>query len=118
MMAGKGGGAWGAGESDWGAGVSDAGAAASWGQPKAKKGSVSASSDWGVSKATAGKTPEIKSISLEGSQSSLLLEGYGADAPALEFWKECAIFSDANDILSSFFDDDWHDHVTLEHDPD
>merc|ERR1712192_187092 len=72
----------------------------------------------GKQKATAGQLPEIKSISLEGSASSLLMEGYGADAPALEFWKECAIFSEANDILQSFFTEDWREGVTMEHDPD
>merc|ERR1711971_212614 len=111
MMMGKGGGMWGAGAQNWGAGASAGGA----------KAAASSSADWGPSKSkkTPGQLPEIKSISLEGSSSSLLMEGYGADAPALEFWKECAIFSEANDILQSFFgEDDWRDSVTMEHDPD
>merc|ERR1712183_125655 len=59
----------------------------------------------------------MKSISLEGKESSLIDEGYGTEAPALEFWKEFTIFSEANDILQMFFgEEDWREAVTLEHD--
>merc|ERR1719198_1571160 len=74
-------------------------------------------SSWSMPKASGG-IPEVRSISLEGKQSMILMEGYAPDAPVLEYSKEFEVFSCGHDILGYFFDEGFDEAVEFIHDPE
>lgn len=77
----------------------------------------------GKPKTKAGSVPTVAVLNLQNTTgfgtSSLAMEGYPPEGIAIEYWKECEVFSDSHHVLQDFCGDNaMKEVVELIHDPE